>query len=38
MLKYIAGIITGTTITIIGWQITGLAIINFIKQIVEQIK
>lgn len=38
MSKYIAGIITGTAITIIGWQIAIRAIIDLIKQVIEVIE
>jgi len=38
MLKYIAGIITGTTITIIGWDIALLAVVKLVMQIIDGIK
>ena len=38
MLKYIAGIITGTTITIIGWNTALTGIVKLVKQIIEGIK
>lgn len=38
MFKFIAGLITGITITVIGWQTAAMAIIDLVKQIVERIK
>jgi len=34
MLKFIAGIITGTAITIVGWQSAAMAVVKLVKQII----
>jgi len=36
MLKYIAGLITGTALTIIGWQKVIVTIITLIKTIMSE--
>ena len=38
MLKYMAGIITGTAITIIGWNAALIGIVKLVKQIIDGIK
>ena len=35
MFRFIAGIITGTAITIIGWQSAIMAVIGLVKKIIE---
>ena len=37
MFKFIAGLIIGTAITIIGWQVAAMAIIDLVKLIIERI-
>jgi len=37
MTKFIAGLITGTAITVIGWQTAIMAVVNLVKQVIETI-
>jgi len=37
MLKYIAGVITGTALTIIGWQKIIIAIVTLVKAIMLEV-
>jgi len=37
MLKYIAGVITGTALTIIGWQKVIIAIVILVKAVILEV-
>jgi len=37
MLKYMAGIITGTALTIIGWQRAVVAIVTLVRTILTEV-